>query len=236
MRLFALYTGGKDSTLAIIKALKNGYNVDAVLTFISENPYSYMFHRFNVEWTTLQAVSMGFKHYMFKTKGVKERELEDLKTSFLYMRELGYEGVVAGAIASRYQKDRIDRIASEAGLYVYSPLWGMNQEELMYEYVRLGIKYMIISVSAWGLTRDHLGWIIDGYDDIEEIIKLSRRYRFNPTGEGGEYETFVLDAPLFKYPIKILKYRIIWEGDSGYLIIEDAKLDIPDIEYDRSKS
>jgi len=127
-------------------------------------------------------------------------------------------------VASRYQYNRVRKIADEVGLKTITPLWGLNQESLMKLYHRLGLKYMIVSVSAAGLGKEHLGWIIESEKDVERLIKLARRYGFNPTGEGGEYETFVLDAPIFKYYIEILKYEIRWYGDSGYLIIKDAVL------------
>ena len=224
MKLFSLFTGGKDSTLAIKKMLDNGYDVDTVITFFSENPYSYMFHTVNIEWTYLHAVSMNMAYYIFNTKGIKERELLDLKKAFTAMKRLGYKGVVTGAIASKYQKSRIEKIAKRVGLNVYSPLWGYDQEKLMHEYLREKIVFMIISVSSLGLEEKHLGWIVKDIDDIDEIIRLSRKYHFNPTGEGGEYESFVIDTPIFRYKIKIQESKKIFSGDSGYLIIKNASL------------
>ncbi len=225
MKLFGLFTGGKDSTLAIKEMLDEGYDVDAVVTFSSENPYSYMFHTINIRWTYLHAVSMNMAHYMFKTKGMKEKELLDLKKAFIVMKKLGYKGVVAGAIASKYQKNRVDKIAEATGLEVYSPLWGYDQEKLMYRYVDEKMKFMIISVSSWGLNEKHLGWIVKDLDDVNKLIYLSRKYQFNPTGEGGEYESFVLDSPIFRYIIKVKSFEKKFFGDSGYLVIKEAVLE-----------
>ncbi len=85
---------------------------------------------------------------------------------------------------------------------------------------------MIVSVSSWGLNQDHLGWIIDDHEDIDKLLMLSRKYEFNPTGEGGEYETLTLDAKNFRCPINILDTDKKWMGDSGYLIIRKAILDL----------
>ncbi len=226
MKFFGLFTGGKDSTMAVIEALDGGKKVDTLVTFISANPYSYMFHTINVRWTYLQAVSMGMRHIIFRTEGIKEKELTDLKKAFQILYKEGYEGVVVGAIASEYQRKRVLKIAEEVGLTVYTPLWGEEQEELLYRYLRdAGMKYMIVSVSAWGLAEEHLGWVIDDEKDVEELLRLSRKYSFNPTGEGGEYETYVLDAKTFSNPIKILEIEKKWLGDSGYLIIKKADLE-----------
>lgn len=225
-KYFALFTGGKDSTLALIKALNAGYDVDALLTLYPEDPFSYMFHSTNVGWTYLHAVSMGKAYYAFKTSGAKDEELEDLRRAFEAMRSLGYGGVVTGAILSRYQMDRIAATAEGVGLKVLSPLWGLDQRELMYEYLRNNVVFMITQVAAKGLTREHLGWVIKGAEDVERLIKLSEKYGFNPSGEGGDYETFVLKAPIMKYPIKILDYDVEWAGDSGRLLIKSAVLEV----------
>lgn len=224
MKLFGLFTGGKDSTLAIKKIIDSGYDIDAVVTFYSKNPYSYMFHTVNVKWTYLHAISMDMYHYAFKTEGMKENELLDLKHGFEAMKKLGYDGVVVGAIASGYQKNRVEKIAREVGLNVYAPLWGCDQKKLMREYVYEKIVFMIVSVSAWGLDERHLGLIINDEKSMEEIIHLSEKYQFNPTGEGGEYESFVIDAPMFRYTIKILDFKREFSGDSGYVIIKEATL------------
>lgn len=224
MRGFTLFTGGKDSTLATILAIEDGLNIDALLTMVSQNPYSYMFHTINVRWTWLQAVSMGKTHYVFKTLGVKERELRDLERAFIQMHRMGYDTVVTGAIASRYQRDRILRVASRTGLNVYSPLWGLDQEELLFRYIDKGLKFMITSVSALGLGEGHLGWVIKDSGDVERLIRLSRRHGFNPCGEGGEYESYVLDSSIFRWRVEVLSYRKVWLGDSGYIEIRDARL------------
>jgi ABC transporter with metal-binding/Fe-S-binding domain ATP-binding protein len=224
MMLFGLYTGGKDSTTSLILSKKSGYNVRALLVMKPVNPESYMFHYVNLDWTALQAYSMNLPIYYFKTSGEKEIELEDMRMAFEILKDKGFRGVVAGAIASKYQYRRVKKIADEIGLKTVTPLWGMDQEKIMKLYFKLGIKYMIVSVSAAGLGEEHLGWIIESGRDVEKLIELARKYSFNPTGEGGEYETFVIDAPIFKYYIEILKYEIRWLGDSGYLIIKEAVL------------
>ena len=212
--------------MAVIRALEDGFKVDTLVTFISENPYSYMFHTVNVKWTSLQAVSMGMRHIFFKTRGVKEEELNDLHSCFEILSSQGYEGVVVGAVASRYQRDRVKRIADDVGMEVYTPLWEVDQEKLLSEYLYKKIIYMIVSVSAMGLGEEHLGWIIDDEDDVDKLLHLSRKYGFNPTGEGGEYESFVIDTPRFRNPIEILEYEKRWMGDSGYIIIKNARLKI----------
>ena len=224
MKVFALYTGGKDSTYALIKAIDMGYHVDATLTFISENPYSYMLHTPNTRWTILQSVSMGLKHHVYKSSGIKDKELKEIFTAFKMMREMGYEGVVSGAVLSKYQKTRIDSIARKVGLESIAPLWGYDQTQLLKDLIKSGIEYMIVRVAARGLTRQWLGKIIKTYEDTNRLVELANKYGFNPSGEGGEYETFVVDSPIFRYRIEVLDYSIIDDGDSQTLLIENAQI------------
>ena len=224
MRLFTLYTGGKDSTTATLLALKDGFDVESLLVIKPRNIESYMFHTVNIDWTYLQAISMDMKIYFFQSSGIKELELDDLKRALKIMCRMGYDGVVSGAVASRYQYDRIKNLADEVGLKTYTPLWGLDQDYLLRLYLKLGVKYMIVSVSALGLEPIHLGWVIESKKDVEDLISLACKYNFNPTGEGGEYESYVIDAPNFRYLIYITEYDIKWYGDSGCLYIRDAKL------------
>jgi diphthamide synthase (EF-2-diphthine--ammonia ligase) len=71
---------------------------------------------------------------------------------------------------------------------------------------------------------EHLGWVLNSRYDVDRMIMLSEKHGFNPSGEGGEYETYVLDAPIFKKKIVVDKFSKEWHGDSGYLIIENAYL------------
>jgi diphthine-ammonia ligase len=74
------------------------------------------------------------------------------------------------------------------------------------------------------LDRGWLGRLIDK-EALDDLVELNSKYQLSIIGEGGEYETLVLDAPYFKKRIQILKSRIIWEGSSGYLLVEDAELE-----------
>jgi len=53
---------------------------------------------------------------------------------------------------------------------------------------------------------------------------LNSKYQVSLVGEGGEYETLVLDAPFLKKRIKIVKATKIWQANAGYLLVEEAKL------------
>jgi asparagine synthase (glutamine-hydrolysing) len=223
MRVGALYSGGKDSTLALIKASRE-HKIECLISMISENPESYMFHVPNALLTKYQAEAMEVPIIQRVTKGEKEKELTDLKKIIEEAKEkFGIEGIVTGAIKSNYQYSRIKRICDELKLELISPLWQMDEIEELKEVLREGIKAIIVSVSAYPLTRDFLGKEIDE-TIVKKFIEFREKFGFNPSGEGGEYETFVIDAPIFKKRILIEDANIVWKEDSGYLKINKLEL------------
>jgi asparagine synthase (glutamine-hydrolysing) len=223
MRVGALYSGGKDSTLALTKASREN-KIECLISMISENPESYMFHVPNALLTKYQAEAMEIPIIQEFTKGEKEKELTDLKKVIEEAKEkFGIKGIVTGAIKSNYQYSRIKKICDELKLGLISPLWQMDEEEELKEVLREGIKAIIVSVSAYPLTKDFLGKEIDE-TIIKKFIEFREKFGFNPSGEGGEYETFVIDAPIFKKKISIEDFEIVWKENSGYLKIFGIKL------------
>ncbi|MFH0986783.1 MAG: diphthine--ammonia ligase [Candidatus Micrarchaeota archaeon] len=219
MRVAFLFSGGKDSAYAAYLAKeKLGHELAYAVTMKSENPDSYMFHTANIGVTSKQCEKMGIKHILAPTKGEKEKELSDLHNA---LSQPGIEGVVSGAVASEYQKSRVDKICRELGLESIAPLWRMNQVQLLNKIVASGFDAVISSVSAGGFSEEWLGRHIDK-NCVNDIEALSKRYGINPSGEGGEYCTTVLNCPLFSGAIKVLKARREWSGSSGKYIIEEC--------------
>jgi ABC transporter with metal-binding/Fe-S-binding domain ATP-binding protein len=223
MRLGVLFSGGKDSTLALAKA-KEKNEVVCLITLISENKESYMFHTVNVGLTTLQAEALDLPIIQRVTEGRKEEELEDLKKAMQEAKTtFNIEGIVTGAIQSEYQAGRIRKICAELDLQCLNPLWKKDQKELLKEIVEEGYKTIISGVFAYPLDRSWLGREIDR-EMIDRLVKLQEKYGISPAGEGGEIETTTLDAPPFKKRIEILESEIKTKGDSGVLVIKKARL------------
>jgi len=201
MRLACLFSGGKDSTYALYLILKEGHDVKYLVSVFPESSESYMFHYPMIERTKEQAESIGIKHVIVRTKGEKEKELDDLKKA---LGKLDIDGLFSGAIASTYQKSRIDRIAKELGIVSLAPLWHKDQESLLKEQIDAGFEIIITHVAAEGLDRSWVGRRID-YKAFEELKKIRDKHKINISGEGGEFETLVLNCPLFSHPLKVPK-------------------------------
>ncbi len=195
-KLVALTSGGKDSNAALFRMWRRNNDLSCLLTLRSENEASYMFDSKktdkDLEW---QAEQLDIPLIKQRTEGEKEKELEDLREGLKKAKSrYGVEGVVAGAIESSYQRDRVDRVADEVGLKVFTPLWQFNQDQYMKWLVRNGFEVEITEVAARGLSDDWKSRVLDG-DAVEELLDLAEEYRFHPAGEGGEYETRVVGFP-----------------------------------------
>lgn len=214
MKLGVLFSGGKDSTLALDWAAEN-FSVGCLISMKSLNPESYMFHVPNIDLVKRQAKAMRLPLILKETAGKKEEELEDLVAAIKEaVTKFGIEGIVAGSIASKYQRDRVERICENLNLKPFSPYWHFDPEEYMNLLLKKRYKAVMSAVAADGLTPKDLGRkITKKY--LEELKTRSKKYRFHLAGEGGEYETFVYDGPIFKKALKVSIKDRIWDGSSG---------------------
>ena len=220
MRLAALVSGGKDSIYAAYKASKDN-EVVCIITFKSKRADSYMFHIPNVHLVELQAKSMNIPLIYAESSGIKEKELKDIKKALqTAIKKYKIEGVVSGALASNYQKERIDKICNKLKIASIAPLWHIEPKKYLKELIRHDFKIIITGIAADGLTKDFLGSGIDN-----NFIKKIEKLNIHGGGEGGEYESLVLDCPMFSKKLKINKSRTEMENKcTGKLIVEDAEL------------
>ena len=222
MRVAVLYSGGKDSNYALYWALKQGFEVKYLVSMVSESDESYMYHVPNIHLTELQAKAVGIPLVKGFTGGEKEKEVEDMKA---VLEGLKIEGVVAGALASEYQKKRVDRVAKELGLKSFAPAWHRDPVDYMRELIEI-FDIVMVGTAAYGLDERWLGRRIDE-KALEELIKLHEKYRIHVAGEGGEFETFVRDASFFRARIVFDEVERKWDecNYSGVLEVKRAHLE-----------
>ena len=223
MNSAVLFSGGKDSVMALNYAINNGDDVKYLLSIKSENDESYMFHVPNIHLTDLISQAVGIPIIEVKTSGVKEEELLDLKEGFKELKDLGIEAIYTGALFSTYQKSRIEKLADEIGIEAISPYWHRDPKEYMELVIDSGFKVIISGVFAEGLDESWLGRLIDE-DALRELEKISEKTYLHLAFEGGEAETLVIDGPIFKKRIEIIEADVNWHRDSGTYNVIDAKL------------
>jgi len=209
MRVAVLFSGGKDSVYATGWAMMQGFEI--VLITVKPPEYSMMFHHQNVDATKMQAEALGLEHLFVETD--EENWREKLMDAF---RKVGAEGIVAGAVASEYQKKRIDSMAEELGIPSYAPLWHKGRE-LMDEMLE-NFEIYVTAVSAEGLGPEFLG------EPLRKLVD-ARIPNIHLFLEGGEGETFVANAPFFKKRIKIMKWKKSWDGSRGVAEIEEMNFE-----------
>ena len=220
MRVAALFSGGKDSTYAAHLAEEESHVVDCLVCMEPARPDSWMFHTINLNLTPLLAEAMGKRLVTAPTSGEKEKELKALRET---LSTLDVDGVVTGALASTYQKSRVDAICQDLGLAHLSPLWGRDPKEVLWEELAVGMEIILTAVAAAGLDEGWLGRRLDE-KAARELGRLNERYRLNVCGEGGEYESLVLDAPWFRSRLKIIEATKEWDGSSGVYRVKRARL------------
>lgn len=224
MKSVILFSGGKDSSMAVYHALRNGDEIYALLSMVSRNKESYMFHVPNIHMVDYCSEAMEIPSIDIATDGIKEEELDDLEASLTRLKSKGVEAVYSGALESTYQRTRIDKICQRLDIKSYSPLWHVDAVEYMHELVDEGFEVIITSVSAYGLDKTWLGRKIT-HEAIDELVELNKKYGIHPAFEGGEAETLVLDAPFYDRRIVIDDYNIEWDVDSGVYDIRQAHLE-----------
>jgi predicted ATP pyrophosphatase (TIGR00289 family) len=168
-----------------------------------------LFHHPNIGSTKEQAESIGLEQVFVET--TEENWREKLIEKF---RSLEVKGIVAGAVASEYQRRRIDSIGEELGIPTYAPLWHKEKSSVMDEMLEY-FEIYVTAVSAEGLGPEFLG------EPLKKLID-AKKQNVHLFLEGGEGETFVANAPFFKNRIEIKKWNKKWDGVRGIADIDDS--------------
>lgn len=218
----ALVSGGKDSIFSASIADAQGWPVDELVVARPADPDSFMFHTPNLALVALQAEAWGKRLRELEVpKGSEAEEVEALRRAL----SGGRSAVVAGAIASSYQWSRLARVTHELGRPLVTPLWGKAPERVVEAEIADGLDIRIVQVAAERLGPELLGRRLDG-DLLRELRSLGEHGpAVHPAGEGGEYESLVVDAPFFRQRIAIDASRIVERGMAARLEIERAHLE-----------
>lgn len=179
-----------------------------------------MFHVPSISKSKQQSKVMGIPIIVQKTKGEKESELKDLEKAIKKAKkDFNIEGIVTGAVESVYQSSRIQKICDKLRLDCFNPLWQKPQFEILEDLLKNKFEVIVTGVFAYPLTKKWLGKKIDK-EFIMEMRKLNKDFKISPAGEGGEFETLVLNCPLFIEPLKIIDSKIFGRGYSWTMEVE----------------
>lgn len=220
MKVAALFSGGKDSVFSIYIAQQYGWEVTHLVSLQPEKTDSWMFHSVNIHLVDYLAEALQIPLVKKQTKGEKEHELADLQE---ILSTLPIDGVISGAIASEYQRTRIEQICVNLKIKSFTPLWHKDQELIVRQQLQAGFTSIIVGVFAQGFNESWLGRTIDE-QCISDLLCLQKKYKINLAGEGGEFETLVLSGPLFHKKLILDKTEKEWRRDCGILNVQQAHL------------
>ncbi len=216
MRTAVLFSGGKDSCYSAWLAKKKGHKLICLISIFSDNKESYMFHTPSITKVKKQADAMMLPLIIQKTKGEKEEELKDLEKAILKAKTyFNINCIVTGAICSDYQASRIQKICDKLNLKCFNPLWHKNEFEYLNELIKNKFEVIATGVFAYPLDGTWLGRKINKLF-IREIKKLNDEFKIHPAGEGGEFETFVLNCPLFRRKLRVRAFKDFKEGENSW--------------------
>lgn len=219
MRIGVLFSSGKDSTNTLWYYLEQGWDVACLLSLLPRNPDSFMFQAPERALLEAQADALGIPLLLQDTAGEKEDELADLRALLEAAKQrFSIEGVAVGALASDYQHERVNRICHEAGLATYAPLWHKDQEALLREMIGAGFDIRMTRIAADGLDEGWLGRRLS-LEDADRLAALGRKLGVQVGGEGGEFETIVLDGPIFSRPVRISFEKRMESAHRGELVL-----------------
>ena len=217
MRCIALLSGGKDSVAAVEVARGHGWDVVAGLRMVPEQDDAYMFHTPNLDVVEADAACMGMELVTAPARPDPVEEVGDLEQALARaVTDFQADAILSGALASEYQRTRIDRIGARLGVKTFAPLWHKAPGAYMHSLLQAGYDIRFSRVAADGLDETWAGAQLD-----EARLELLERKRLHVAGEGGEYETLVLDAPHYRERIVIddahteaTASRATWHVDS----------------------
>ncbi|XP_063828857.1 uncharacterized protein LOC135078201 [Ostrinia nubilalis] len=250
MRTVALISGGKDSCYNMMQCVGAGHTIVALANLqpiLKDELDSYMYQTVGHQGIELYAEAMGLPLYREVITGAAvdqgrnyeptaNDEVEDLYRLLSRVKDdIDIEAVAVGAILSDYQRIRVENVCRRLGLVSLAYLWRRNQKELLQEMIASGVEAIIIKVAALGLDpRVHLGMSIREIQP--HLLVMQEKYGLNVCGEGGEYETFTLDCPLFRKRLVIDDKELVIHTDDpvapvGYLNLKlhlEAKRGVED--------
>lgn len=223
MRVAASWSGGKESCLACYRAMLGGFDVSYLLNFIS-NEGGCMSHGLDSELIDAQSQAIGIP--LIQREVTWDTYKEGFKAAMRELKQIGVEGAVFGDIDIQEHKDWVNRVCGEVDIIPMEPLWGLNPERILIDFIDEGFEAIVVNVKADLLGEEWLGRKVDR-SFLEDLQKIRREHDIHICGESGEYHTLVTDGPIFKRRIRILDSRkVLREGYWNFRLLDILRYEI----------
>jgi diphthine-ammonia ligase len=213
------WSSGKDSCLALYKALQQDYQVKYLFNFISKEYGRVSFHGTKDNLVHLQSEAIGIPLIQKETTRDNYEEVF-LQTLRDIKQKEGVSQIVRGDIYLQDLSDWVKNQCDKAGLELISPIWHEPTEVLLGEFISSGFKAVLTCAQADKLGKEWVGRLIDR-DFLDEIKKVPG---VDICGEKGEYHSFVFDGPIFGKKINITKTEKVFINGFWFLDIQEYSL------------
>lgn len=209
-RFFCSWSGGKDSCLALWRALNAGYECASLFTMIDESGRHSRSHGLTPELLAAQARAIGIPlRTAAATWGSYERQLKEQLARF---RQEGVRHGVFGDIDLEAHREWVQRVCRQCGVAAHLPLWNEPRRTLLREFIGAGFTAIIVVVNTKKMPEHFLGRVFEPslLTELEEI-------GVDACGENGEFHTCVCDGPLFKTPLNLMRHPVVRKDEYVFL-------------------
>ena len=188
-------SGGKDSALSLYETLKSGqYEIVSLLTTITEDYDRVSLHGVRRTLVEQQAHSLGLPiEKVFISKSSSNEEYDSkMNETLTRFKQDGIDLVVFGDIFLEWIKKYREDNLSKLGMRGILPIWGRDTTELTNSFIANGFQAVITCVNLKVLDKKFVGRTLDKQflADLPPDV--------DPSGENGEFHSFVFDGPIFK--------------------------------------
>ncbi|MBI3036471.1 diphthine--ammonia ligase [Candidatus Woesearchaeota archaeon] len=230
MDVAIMYSGGKDSNYAVQYAFEKGWNIKYLLSVKPTRTDCYLFHFATVEHTPLQAEALGLKHYLLSCSVADPKKEAAIVEKFVAEKQKSaaerVEAVILGGTGLQATQIRsLQNSLRPYGIEVFAAHSGMDHLDVLKQMIDSGYEIIITQVAAEGAPK-WLGRRITK-ENIDELAKDSSEHGFHVGGEGGNYDSLVLDAPTFSKKIVVDEEeteRVMEGAYSGHVVIKKPGL------------
>lgn len=209
----ASWSGGKDSCFACYLAIKSGMAISRLVHFVRE----FNLHGVDPNIIRVQAELTGIP--TIQRKVVNDNFELEFKDTVKGLMHEGIRGMVFGDIYLEPHREWVERVCGELGIESIMPLWGINTEQLMTDFLAEGFTTIVVSGQEKLIDKQWIGTFIG--KDFMDYLKAKD---LDVCGENGEYHTLVVDGPLFHGGIEIIEKEITCRDGHWFLSIKDFRV------------
>lgn len=205
MKIAVSYSMGKDSMLALHRAVRAGHELTCLIHSFNTGCGRSWFH--GADRAMVQAAADALGCPVLYAESAGEGYDEAMEAALRRAGSLGAQACVFGdidiAAHRRWDEERCRR----AGLSALLPLWQEQREKLVFEAVDSGYRCLVKCLRPDRLPDRFLGRALD-----RALLAEMGRFGIDICGENGEYHTIVVDGPLFRRPLHVRCGRILELG------------------------